>query len=116
MRLLLAFVLLTLPLAAQVRGGATRPKIERPEGPVWQVIRKNCTECHGIDDYAFYALDQTGWGKLIAEKHKPGDTNLAEADATCCWDGWERSRPQHWFPRTCVPEITAFFSDRKPSA
>ena len=27
--------------------------------PVWEVIRKNCTSCHGIDDYAFYALDQS---------------------------------------------------------
>ena len=42
---------------------ATRPKIERPDGPVWEVIRKNCTACHGIDDYAFFAMDKAGWSE-----------------------------------------------------
>ncbi len=42
------------PAAAQLRR-VTRPKVERPDGPVWEVIRKHCTACHGIDDYAFYA-------------------------------------------------------------
>ena len=51
---------LALPLAAQIGGRPTRPKVERPDGPVWEVIRKNCTACHGIDDYAFYALDRAG--------------------------------------------------------
>src|SRR5713101_3869950 len=57
------------PAAAQNRG-ATRPKVERPDGPVWQVIRKNCTQCHGIDDYAFFALDKAGWQSLLETKHK----------------------------------------------
>ncbi len=26
---------------------------------MWNVIRKNCTACHGIDDYAFYAMDKS---------------------------------------------------------
>ncbi len=42
-------ILIALPLIGQNR--ATRPKIERPDGPVWEVIRRNCTACHGIDDY-----------------------------------------------------------------
>src|SRR6266850_4548155 len=57
------------PVAAQNRG-ATRPKVDRPDGPVWQVIRKNCIQCHGIDDYAFFALDKNGWQSLLETKHK----------------------------------------------
>src|SRR5689334_12326518 len=75
-----------LPLAGQIGGRATRPKIERPDGPVWDVIRKNCTACHGIDDYAFYALDKAAWSKLIASKHKPGDADLSDADRNLLLD------------------------------
>jgi len=102
---------MVLPLAAQNR--ATRPKIERPDGPVWTVIRANCTSCHGIDDYAFYSLDQAGWSKLIAEKHKPA-IELPDTDRTMLL-GWlaERFGPNTKpFPRTYIPpEITTFFSD-----
>src|SRR2546426_3814898 len=59
---------LAAPVAAQNRA-ATRPKVDRPDGPVWQVIRKNCIQCHGIDDYAFFALDRTGWQSLLETKH-----------------------------------------------
>ena len=102
---------MALPLASQNR--ATRPKIERPDGPVWTVIRANCTSCHGIDDYAFYSLDQAGWSKLIAEKHKPA-IELPDTDRTMLL-GWlaERFGPNTKpFPRTYIPpEITTFFSD-----
>ena len=57
-----------LPAFAQVGGRAARPKVQRPDGRVWEVIRDHCTECHGIDDYAFHALDKAGWEKLIADK------------------------------------------------
>jgi hypothetical protein len=110
-RFLTTAILMALPLAAQNR--ATRPKIERPDGPVWTVIRSNCTSCHGIDDYAFYSLDQAGWSKLIAEKHKPA-IELPDADRTLLL-GWlaERFGPNTKpFPRTYIPpEITTFFSD-----
>jgi hypothetical protein len=110
-RLVAIAILMALPLAAQSR--ATRPKIERPDGPVWTVIRANCTSCHGIDDYAFYSLDQAGWSKLIAEKHKPA-IELPDADRTLLL-GWlaERFGPNTKpFPRTYIPpEITTFFSD-----
>ena len=72
-------VLAAIPLAAQGRRPA-RPQVIRPDGEVWQVIRKNCTACHGIDDYAFYALDRAGWQKLIESKHKPGEAVLSDAD------------------------------------
>lgn len=107
-------VLLCLPLLAQVGGRATRPKIQRPDGPVWGVIRANCTACHGIDDYAFHALDKAGWDKLIAEEHKSTPINLSAADRALLTD-WlvekfgPASKP---FPRTYIPpEIKTFFSD-----
>ncbi len=111
-RFLLIGLLLALPLAGQRR--VARPKVERPDGPVWTVIRANCTECHGIDDYAFYALDRAGWQKLIADKHKSGAANLAEADQNLLLD-WlaERFGPDSKpFPRSYLPpEINTFFSD-----
>lgn len=110
--LLLIALVMSWPLAGQNR--ATRPKIERPDGAVWAVLQKNCTACHGIDDYAFYAMDKVGWTKLIADKHKPGDARLSEADHLLLVD-WlaikfgPETKP---FPRTYIPpEITTFFSD-----
>jgi len=109
--------LLAMPLAGQNRG-ATRPKVERPDGPVWQVIRKNCIQCHGIDDYAFYALDKAGWQSLIETKHKSplaeGTPVLSDQDRNLLMD-WLVSKfgpTSTPFPRTYVPpEITEFFSD-----
>ena len=102
------------PAAAQANRRPARPQVIRPDGQVWQVIRKNCTSCHGIDDYAFYNLDRAGWQKLIADKHKDGSANLAEQDRTILLD-WlvakfgPNTKP---FPRTYIPpEITTFFSD-----
>ncbi len=54
---------LRLPRLPQVGGRAARPKVQRPDGPVWEVIRKNCTACHGIDDYAFYRIGSGPDGK-----------------------------------------------------
>jgi len=111
---LLAIVFLVLPMSAQVGGRATRPKVQRPDGPVWQVIRANCVACHGIDDYAFYALDRAGWRKLIETKHKGGEAALAENDRGLLLD-WLASKfgpDTKPFPRTYIPpEITTFFSD-----
>src|SRR5215510_5341968 len=114
---LILIAVLAAPMAAQNRGAA-RPKVDRPDGPVWQVIRKNCTQCHGIDDYAFYALDKAGWQSLLETKHKSplaeGTPVLSEQDQNTLLD-WlvakfgPTSTP---FPRTYVPpEITEFFSD-----
>ncbi len=115
--LLILAVVAAAPLAGQNRG-ATRPKVDRPDGPVWNVIRKNCTQCHGIDDYAFFALDKAGWQSLLETKHKSplaeGTPVLSEQDRNLLLD-WlvskfgPTSKP---FPRTYVPpEITVFFSD-----
>jgi len=81
---------------------------------LFTTIRNNCTECHGIDDYAFFALDRAGWQKLIANKHQGGEANLSDADRNLLLDylvsklGPE-TKP---FPRSYVPPvITTFFSD-----
>jgi hypothetical protein len=105
---------LGLPLAAQVGGRPTRPKVQRPVGAVWEVLRRQCINCHGIDDYAFYAQDRDAWQKLIAARHKPGEAVVAEADRNILLD-WlvsgfgPTTKP---FPRAYIPqEITTFFTD-----
>jgi mono/diheme cytochrome c family protein len=109
-----ALMILTVPLAAQVAGRPTRPKVQRPDGVVWEIVRKNCVACHGIDDYAFHAQDRPGWQKLIADKHKADEAELSEKDRNILLD-WlaakfgPETKP---FPRTYIPpEITTFFSD-----
>ena len=69
------------PVAAQFGGKATRPQVEPPKAPVRQVIFKHCTSCHGIDDYAYNALDRAGWNALIDAKHAttPKKTNHSAA-------------------------------------
>src|SRR6516165_5138978 len=76
----IAVVIAALPLAAQGRR-PTRPQVARPDGETWNVIRKNCTRCHGIDDYAFYALDGADWNSLLETKHKAsGGYSLNDPD------------------------------------
>ena len=107
-------ILVSLPLVGQVGGRPARPKVQRPDGAVWDVIRNNCVACHGIDDYAFFALDRAGWRKLIADKHQSSGVELSEQDRNLLLD-WltakfgPETKP---FPRTYIPpEITTFFSD-----
>ncbi len=102
------------PAAAQLAGRPIRPQVTRPEGPVWQVIRKNCTLCHGIDDYAFFALDKAGWQALLESKHKAGDAVLSDQDRNILleWLAVKFGPNTKPFPRTYIPpEITTFFSD-----
>ena len=92
-----------------------------PQGPVRQVIFKNCTSCHGIDDYAFNALDRAGLERATStRKHK--DVKVAvrrRRTASCCSTGWSSkfgptTKP---FPRTYVaPEVTTFFTDAEAEA
>src|SRR5262245_48870867 len=108
----LSIVILAAPLFAQ--RGAARPQVTRPDGPVWNVIRKSCSGCHGIDDYAFYALDRTGWQSLIDTKHKGRSLKLTGPDQEILLDYLvskfgPTSKP---FPRSYIPpEITTFLTD-----
>jgi hypothetical protein len=110
-----AALTLVVPAFGQLSGRPTRPKVQRPDGPVWEVLRNKCIDCHGIDDYAFYAQDRAAWDKLIASKHKPGETAaLSETEHKVLLD-WLVSKfgpDTKPFPRTYIPpEITTFFSD-----
>src|SRR6202049_3852358 len=114
LRIIALAVVLAAPAAAQIGRRPARPQVVRPDGPVWQVIRKNCTACHGIDDYAFFALDRAGWKKVLEAKHEAGAVVLSDQDRNTLFD-WlvakfgPNTKP---FPRTYIPpEITTFFSD-----
>jgi cytochrome c553 len=69
---LAALIWATLAMAsvdAQIGGRPTRPQVKPPQGAVRAVIFKNCTSCHGIDDYAFNALDRDGWTRQLEANH-----------------------------------------------
>jgi cytochrome c2 len=107
------------PVAAQFLEKPTRPQVETPKGPVRQVIFKHCTSCHGIDDYAYNALDRGGWNALLETKHEEPKVSISDGDRTVLLD-WlvtrfgPTSRP---FPRAYVPpQIATFFSDGEAQA
>jgi cytochrome c2 len=108
------FVSFVVPVAAQLAPRATRPQVVPPQGPVRQVIFKNCTSCHGIDDYAYNALDRAGWDAHIAAKHREVNVPLAAEDRALLLD-WLAVRfgpTTKPFPRTYVArEVTTFFTD-----
>jgi hypothetical protein len=79
-------VALATPLAAQRRRPNRPPPVDLPRGPVRQVILRNCTACHGIDDYAFFALDRAGWQSLLETKHKSGGAVLSDQDRNTLLD------------------------------
>jgi hypothetical protein len=107
------------PVSAQFGGKPTRPQVETPKGPVRQVILKNCASCHGIDDYAYNALDRAGWSALIETKHKGLTVPISSGDMDLVLD-WVVARfgpDSTKFPRAYVPpEITTFFTDSEAEA
>ena len=115
---LLVFAL-TSPVFAQFGNKPTRPSVVPPKGDVRQVILKNCTRCHGIDDYAYNSADRDGWNTLLESKHEKFETLVSSHDRDVLLD-WlavkfgPKTKP---FPRTYVPpEITTFFSDAEAQA
>jgi hypothetical protein len=111
---LCVFVSFVIPVRAQLAPRATRPQVVLPHGAVRQVIFKNCTSCHGIDDYAYSALDRAGWDSLLTAKHRGVDVPLPEKERALLLDWLEvrfgpNTKP---FPRTYVArEVTTFFTD-----
>ena len=114
-----AAMLSVAPVAAQITGKPTRPQVETPKGPVRQVILKNCSSCHGIDDYAYNALDRDGWKALIEKKHQNLNVQVSDKDRELLLD-WVAAKfgpDSKPFPRAYVPpEITTFFSDAEAQA
>jgi cytochrome c2 len=107
------------PLAAQLSPRATRPQVVPPQGPVRQVIFTHCTSCHGIDDYAYNALDRAGWDAHITARHRQVSAPIPDADKALLLD-WlvERFGPgTKPFPRAYVArEVTTFFTDGEAEA
>ena len=101
------------PLQAQ-GGRATRPQVTPPQGPVRKVLFARCTSCHGIDDYAYNALDRQGWDTLVSAKHRGLTVPITAPERSVLLD-WlvERFGPgSKPFPRTYVAqEVTTFLSD-----
>jgi mono/diheme cytochrome c family protein len=78
---------LSLPALAQDRASRrpARPDVTLPEGPVRQIILSNCSACHGIDEYDYYAMDRDSWAALIdrmrtAKSGQVEGTNLSAQD------------------------------------
>lgn len=107
------------PVAAQIGARPARPQVQPPQGPVRQIIFKNCTSCHGIDDFAYHALDKAAWNALIDARHKDPAVRLSGTDRDLLVD-WLVSKfgpASTPFPRAYVPpEITTFFSDAEAEA
>ena len=107
------------PAVAQIGGKATRPQVETPKGPVRQVILKKCSSCHGIDDYAYNAMDRAGWSAFIDAKHKGLEVSISDADRSLVLD-WVTAKfgpDSKPFPRAYVPrEVTIFFDDDEAQA
>jgi cytochrome c2 len=112
-------IVLARPVSAQLAGKPIRPQVDPPKGQVRQVLFKHCTSCHGIDDYAYNALDRAGWNALIDAKHNGQPVQIQGADRELLLD-WIVSRfgpSSRPFPRAYVPpEITTFFSDAEAEA
>jgi hypothetical protein len=108
-----------LPAGAQLSPRVTRPQVVPPQGAARQVIFKYCTNCHGIDDYAYNALDRAGWDAHITAKHRGLTVPFPERERAILLD-WlaERFGPgTKPFPRTYVArEVTTFFSDGEAEA
>jgi len=109
----------TAPLGAQFLSKPTRPQVETPRGPVRQIILQHCTSCHGIDDYAYNALDRSGWNALLESKHNDLKALVSGNDRQVLLD-WVAAKfgpATKPFPRAYVPpEITTFFSDAEAEA
>ena len=101
-------------LSAQIGGRATRPQVVPPQGAVRKVIFTYCTNCHGIDDYAYNAFDRAGWDAHLTAKHRGLDVPLpAEQRAVLLdWLVMRFGPGTKPFPRSYVArEVTTFFTD-----
>lgn len=109
-----AAAFLPAPAFAQF-GSAVRPQVPLPEGQVRNVILKNCVRCHGIDDYAFRAMDRAGWQALLDIEHKQQrNVVLTKRDERILLNYLVRNfGPESIpFPREYIPpEIDSFFTD-----
>jgi cytochrome c553 len=94
---------------------AARPHVRLPSGAVRSVILNHCVSCHGIDDYAFHALDRAGWQQILDVPHKQQrGVKLATADEVLLLDYLtETFGPESVpFPRNYIARgISEFFNN-----
>jgi hypothetical protein len=106
-------VVFAAPVFAQ--GGPTRPQVPLPDGPLRNVILKNCVSCHGIDDYAYFALSRERWDTLLDDKHEGMEMNkLARGDRRLLLDYLAENfgTEQTPFPREYIPPaIDTFYGE-----
>lgn len=104
-----------LPAMAQLNARITRPQVALPDGPLRNVILHNCVSCHGIDEYAFFALSRERWQALLQEKHANAPVkSLARADERLLLDYLEKNFGTEYspFPRQYIPPaINTFYGD-----
>ena len=81
-----------------------RPEVTLPEEPVRSVILTACTACHGIDEYAYYAMDRDGWLALI-ERMKITPSGVAEGTVISDED---RETLLNWLVSEFGPSSTPF--------
>jgi cytochrome c553 len=64
---IVAAAAIALPAHAQFEANRRppRPEVTLPDGPVREIIRSSCSACHGIDEYAYYAMSRESWSALI---------------------------------------------------
>ena len=104
-----------LPVAAQNRRAQGRPVVDLPRGAVRQVILDSCTACHGIDDYAFYAMDRAGWTKIVDSMKAKGATISDDKEAILLdWLSTKFGPDTKPFPRsgTAGPALANFAGDQ----
>src|SRR5687767_4459904 len=106
-------------LSAQLAGRPTRPKVVPPQGEARKVLFTYCTSCHGIDDYAYNALDRAKWDALLTARHRDLEVPLPAESRVLLLD-WLQARfgPETKpFPRAYVArEVTTFFTDTEAEA
>lgn len=104
-----------LAVATFAQGSATRPQVPLPDGPLRNIILKNCVSCHGIDDYAYHALSRDNWDTFLEEQHASMPVNkLARGDRNLLLDylAEKFGSDQEPFPRSYIPpEIDTFYGE-----
>jgi hypothetical protein len=92
-----------------------RPQVELPDEPVRGAIFRNCSACHGIDPYAYFALDRAGWRSLIDQLHQDDNAvALGGNDEALLLDflSGQFGADSIPFPRVYVPPaVTETFTD-----
>jgi len=110
---LLALTGVALPGLAAAQ--SLRPHVEVPDEPVRSVLFRHCSSCHGIDPYAYHALDNAGWRNLLEALHPaPATISMSGGDETLLLGFLvEQFGPNTVpFPRSYVPpEVSGLFTD-----